>query len=113
MSELIYLQLALPANKVYGYTISYGPGRLPPFRYEIRLSGSLTYMKDNFDRWVYLTDCAHGCGETISQAVDKALLHLDELFKLALIRANESQPKPISGLSSKAEISELSNLLGL
>lgn len=113
MSDLIYLQLSLPANKIRAYTVGYAEGRLPEFRYEVRLSGSLTYIKDNFDRWVYLREGAYGYGETISQAVDKALAHLDELFTQELARQNASEPRPSLGISAKAELEELSNLLGL
>lgn len=114
MSDLIYLQLSLPANKVQGYTVDYSPSRLPQHRYRVSLSGSLTYIKDNFDRWVYLdTRLACGQGETIAEAVETAIADLDRLFAHKLAEQNAREPKAIVGLSTRKEVDDLASLLGL
>lgn len=114
MSELIYLQLSLPGDKVSGYSVSYSPSRLSPHRYKVTLSGSLTYIRDNFDRWVYLdTRLACGEGETIAEAVESALLDLDRLFAHKLAEQNSREPKAIVGLSTRKEVDDLASLLGL
>lgn len=114
MSDLIYLQLSLPVNKVEGYTIDYSPARLPQHRYKILLRGSFTYIKDNFDRWVYLdTRLACGEGETLAKAVESALLDLDKLFAHKLADQNAREPKAIVGLSTRKEVDDLASLLGL
>lgn len=111
MTGIIYLQLSLPADKIRAYDVSYSEGRLPEFQYQVRLSGSLTYVKDNFGRWVYLRASAHGYAETIASAVSRAIAHLDELFTEELARQNASPPVTPSSL--KSEVDDLSSLLGL
>lgn len=113
MSDIIYLQLSLPADKIKAYSIGYAEGRLPPFRYEVKLSGSLTYIQDKFGRWVYLRESAYAYGETIDQAVTKALAELDDLFASELARQNAAEPYAPLGISTQSEVNELASLLGL
>lgn len=113
MSDIIYLRLSLPADKIQAYSIGYAEGRLPPFRYEVRLSGSLTYIKDKFGRWVYLRESAHAYGETIDQAIIKALAELDALFASELARQNAAEPHNPISISTKSEVEDLASLLGL